>query len=1154
MASRKVSLFSLPTLLLIGVLIALALYLLFPRQLLFEDPEYLDPPDALSIAYLRVMLRADSVNDPVRLNLARSLGRTGQLERAHRTLQPLMEQDPVAENAYEYFFDLQAQRLFAAPEGPEREAIRNSIFFNARRLLSQPYETAHILAMLREISELLTQQQYLSLLEGIDQQSLQPADALALAQEMARLQEAEGDPGAAAATLRPHLESLSAEQREAFIDNLIRLELASGNPGRALALFKRRHQGQRLTETQLNEGLRIARFAGSFLDERQWLEQRADDHPGNVQYQRELLALQLAEGRLRASLETVRRMQGTPALLSRSDRRTMAQVLEWNGRPGEALPLWTGLYRETGDQEAFTRATDLAAGLLEWDTLLSLLSLGAERRQLTADEYMALSDALVRAGRYDDALTRLAQGRARHPEVTGLTDRQLQLLIGLRRFAEAITLLEGQSALTGEQRLQLANLYWRTRRPEEALALLDFESEDPQMANRIQAKRFDLATMLGDMAMLRADYDRLAGEPGRELSPEIEAHWLNLAVWFGDYERALQLSEKRYRASGDVQMLASMAEYALALGRWEELASILGRWQEADPDATASARYWSLRALVHQRNEEPYAADQAYRTAWALAPEDETVMVSWAWLKLSELNRFADSLPPLLARLGESASDQAYPVLAFGYSGIGQPQQALRWFWRGLQSREGDLGWMIATARVMEQSGAPGMATDMRQWALSLIPDGDSSASERFALYREEGMHRLAWQELSALALNGGSESDTALREAFAFFALNQGAAQLAEALTPEGGQADVAARQRLLGALYPQPPSRQEEVERYLSQLERLDTPLSDQERAATLRDAVFLHQNFNRAVQLGSRIDDLGGFSVWRSGVSGQFSHDDLRWRASLEHLRMDRSGRLARRPGQRGEATVELDRREGVSAWSVSARLLPRYRSDQIALSGEYNRQVSDRINLSAGHHFRERTPDSAEAWWLTSRDRSYLGASYSPFSRLDLNTRLERLDIQDLAGSRLADGYALDLGGTYSIFRNDPAWTVSASYRNQRQSLAGDSLPDATNEALQQPLEPGELISEEYERAGVYTRWSRGVPHALFRSTPSPRGFVGVGAGYVLSSANPDMRLDLGLGWRVLGDDELALSGSWSSEGLDGNSRTGFNMTYTLYLGR
>ena len=140
MRRNRESFFSLPALVLMGALIALALYLLFPRQAVFENPDYLETPDALSIAYLEVLLRSDSDNTPLRLSLARALGTTGQLERADQVMAPLMAQQTVPEEAFAYYLELQTQRLFAIPEGPRKEARKDQLFADAQALVRQPYD------------------------------------------------------------------------------------------------------------------------------------------------------------------------------------------------------------------------------------------------------------------------------------------------------------------------------------------------------------------------------------------------------------------------------------------------------------------------------------------------------------------------------------------------------------------------------------------------------------------------------------------------------------------------------------------------------------------------------------------------------------------------------------------------------------------------------------------------------------------------------------------------------------------------------------------------------------------------------------------------------------------------------------------------------
>lgn len=1088
MGRRRESFFSLPALILMGALIALALYLLFPRQSVFENPGYLEKPDALSIAYLEVLLRSDSDNEALRLSLARALGATSQPSRASEVLAPLLEQQPISEEALELHLELLAERLFAAPEGPDREALKDQLFISAQKLVRQPFEPTRILELITPMADWMSQPRYLSLLQSTEDRLTSPQQQLQLAREIARLQEAEARPGAAADTLRPHLETVDPANRVDYINNLIRLELASGNPEAALALFKQVWPVRNLSEDALATGIRLARLAGSATDEAAWVQQRADNNPGNVEYQRELLAFQLAAGNTADALNTVRRLQSAPGKLNRQDRQTIAQVLEWNNRPEQALPVWVALYRETGSSQAFQRAIDLARGLFQWDTLLELLSAGAEQERLQPDGYITLADALIRGGQFNQARARLEEGRIAYPRSEALQERLLALLINLRDYPATIGLLEKQPAISDADRLQLASLYWRTREPERALAVLDFEPADPQLADSVQAMRLQLATTLGRTDLLRQDYDRLLARDESDLTPALQETLLNLAVLFEDYPRALQLSQNRYQETGDPSYLASVAEYQLALEQWQELETTLDRWQDQVPDARQNPRYWSLLGLIQQRNGQVGAADDAYRTAWELAPDDESLMISWAWLKLANADRYADSLQALLARLGDNPSPLALPVLAYGHSALGQQRQALHWFREGLSSKSDDPQWLLATANLMEQTGSPGTAANLREQAAALLSEQQPTPPSR-----------------------------------------------------PE------------IAGQYNDPENRSQLADRYLRQIEQINRPMVAEQSQQLTRDTVNIHQTMNRAVQMGARWQNLGNFTVQRTGVTGQFAHDEFRWRVSASNVKADGAGRLNDTPDHGSEATLTLDRRDGNSIWSLSASHLPRYETDDLALAASYNRQWTDRIGLGAGYDFQERTTDSAEAWWLTRRNRAYLNTSYTPFSRLNLNAQVEQLTINSLENDRLADGYGLDLNATYTIFRNDPAWTVSAGYRNQQLSLE-DELPAATLEALDQPLATSGLLTDEYERIGVSTRWFHGEPHALYRTTPSPRAFLGLDAGYVLSTLTAEVGVELGLGWRILGDDELALSGRRSSEGLDGEGRTEFNLTYTIYLGR
>ena len=1155
MARRRESFFSLPALVLIAALVAVVLYLLFPRQAVFEDMSYLDNPDGLSIAYLEVLLRSDSDNTALRINLAHMLVQSGQLDRAAEVLRPLVNQERVPSLAMEKWLSLHAKRVYAEPPGPGREALRQRLFERAQQVLSQPYGFERKQQLIRPSHQWLLPEQRLALLEGLLALAPEPWQQINLARQIAHLQESQGNPGAAADTLRQHLALVQPGRRAEYIDNLIRLELAGGNPRQALELFRRYRSEPPMDIAALEQGVRLATLAGARQQRQRWLQQLARQRPDDLELQRELLALQLGEGEVSAALATLRRMQRQEDQLTLADRRRLAQVLEWNDRPEEALEAWRSLYRQTGETEALDRAMALAEGLFRWPTLLDLLSRGARRNQLGPDDFRLWADALVREGRLDDARQRLEQGMARFPTNNELTDRRLALLINTRDFEEAIRMLEQQPELSASQRIELARLYWRTRQPEKALPLLEFSPDDPVLADIVEALRLDLATLLGRTDLLHQDYRRLISRPeaeDRQLDPQLLERLLNLAVLFEDYPAAIDLAERRFQQTGEARYLAALAEYHLALEDWRALERTLERWRQYSPVATERSRYWALLALLHQRHGRIADANQAYQRAHALAPDDQALLINWAWLQLSDPQQFRSTLPYLLARLEADATPTAYPVLAFGHSALGEPWRARHWFQLGLAERPDDVSWLVATARVMEQTGSPGLATDLRQQAAERLGRDQFPITDQLAVYQAEGMTRQAWQ---LLADNGTATAEAAANRlrAVAAFSLQQDEPLVAEALVYQVVPADADLRRQLQASLAPEPESRVEQVARLNRQLDRLGAAASPDERRALLRDTLLLARSFNRAVQVGSEWQDLGSFGVARQGVAAEYSLETYRWAVDLDEVSHRGKGSLRRSPGSGLEARVVLDRPAPERNWSLALARLHREGDADLSASITAALQPWDRVGLNASLHYRERTPDSAEAWWLTSRNRVSLGASYAPFSRLSTSVRLDQMSVDTVTGENLGDGSGVDLQTTYTLFREDPAWTLSAGYRRQRLDVA-DRLPPATSQALAQPLAPETLLAEDYERIGLNTRWFHGEPHALYRTAPSPRAFFGLGAGYVLSTATPDFGLELGLGWRVVGDDELALSGRWSSEGLDGNGRTDINLTYTIHLGR
>lgn len=1150
MPAPREKFFSLPSLLIVAALIGLALYALFPRQAIFENVDYLDRPDALSIAYLDVLLRADPDNTAVRINLARMLRVTGQNTQAEVILRPLMLRDEIPSLAFGEYINLLRQRVFAAKPGPDRDVAERELYLHLLQLPRQNYPFERRMALLDSAADAITPLQSQVLLRDMLAQASDPGQRQALRVRLARIRESQGAPAAAAQLLSDNIADTPSAQQPALFANIIRLQLAGGEPEKALRTFKSNVAKPKMGADGLKQGIRLARLAGSPDDAQRWMGQLAGLEPDNVPLQREYMASQLATGDLEPALRTARRLQRHPDQLTDDDRQQIAQLLEWTNHPDEALAAWTSIYRQTGSTLAYNRAHDLARSLFDWQSLEALLKLRNERGQLDEQDYALLADTHIRDGNLIAAEATLKQGLKRYPQSSALRDRQLTLRLNSRDYEGAIALLEDRDDLSDAQRFELANLYWHTRQPEKAFDQLQFRASDAALNEQVVATRLALGTYLGRTDQLRDDYQNLmslADDPNT--SPAILEQLIQLAVRFGDYDTAYKLSQNRYAKTGDLRYLINSAEYQSALSDWAGMSETLDQWAAIATDAEESPRYWTLRALAYHQQDQLAAADAAYRRAHALLPTDTDIMIGWSWLQISNVGQFRETLKHLLAQLSENPDTDTYPVLAYGYSALGETRVARDWFLLGLDSNRDDQDWLLSTATTLEQTGSPLAARNLRH---SIDPSQIREPEQRIAYYEEQGLHRLAWRTLAQAGRTPAALS-TQNRVALSSYALDQDNTLFAEAMLAQ----IEPNRRNDLPTVYPTPESPAERAQRLRLQLDQLESPNTPAAQSALARDTVERHKELPRTLQVGTERLNLGNFAVQQSGAAGRYAFDVddhlLVLDGELRTLQANGAGRLRERPSNSVEGGVSLTGLEDNWRWEFTGEQLARAAGSELAGGLEVSWQPIDRWSLTGGISRNERTPDTAESWWLLGRDREYLGASYTPFSRLTLSAQLQHLNVHSSEGNELGNGYAGDLTGTYTVFRQDPAMTVSLSYQRQQLDLT-DPLPADVQAELDQPLAPSELLTDEYERIGMATRWFHGEPHALYRTTPSPRAFLELGAGYVLSTNTPEVGIGAGVGWRLVGDDELALSGRWTTEGLDGNGRADLNLTYTIYLGR
>jgi polysaccharide biosynthesis protein PelB len=731
--------------------VLIAFWVLFPRQPAFRDPANLSAKDALSVAYLRVLVQSDPHNVPLRLSFVQLLTEAGMTDEAVSAIAPL---HGASESALVYEIQLaelklSLQRLYQHPGGDVEQAIRARIaelIPPLLRMARNDKELNQVVALAEQFGEP-------SVLAGTFEQLITLRDESnekksrwlisAANQRMAAAQ-----PRLAARNLcNAFLLERTRDAKRQAAKSCLRAYLQAGLDREAL---KAAVEVQQVAEGDAELLLLAANIAEPLEDREHalaWLQESSRLSPDDIALVERIMRLQVAMGLLNESV--ARASQLRASMVPGSDRhRLVARIYEWNAQPDEALALWLSFARARADQEAETRAFELAHAKPDYTALLQLLETVMMRRALTAAE----ADAYVKAGlsiaqpSHVEAQLRRHAERFNNPPATVKALADVLVLKGEPQAA--LTLRQGQPDVeNGQQRMALAQLFEEAGNVQKSFDLLlrDVDSPDPSYAEEYWVLLAKVAARLGKDAYASKAYEKILSF--RPDDVETLEHLQRLAARHRDDKKSEQLARYGWDRLKRVEDLQRLMRFSWKRENWQELDQWLALADEmraAAPSVMAQAPdYWYFRAMRKMATGERDAARQSLQEILRLRGPDPEVTEAMIWLLLSE-TQFDQALldavvQPYRGQTGNPAavSPPLVEALAAAEQTLGRPVQAAAWYLRSLGTRPVDFLWSLTLADNMEWAGCSAHANHARYAVLQafVARHGAQKAAQRDVKY-----------------------------------------------------------------------------------------------------------------------------------------------------------------------------------------------------------------------------------------------------------------------------------------------------------------------------------------------------------------------------------------------------------------------------------
>ncbi|SFP28545.1 tetratricopeptide repeat protein [Pseudomonas sp. NFPP28] len=1179
----------------VAVAVGGLLWATFQREEVFQ-PDGREP-DAVSANYAELLLTAHPDDDHLRLQLVDLLIRLGDYTKARQHVDAWPKPQP----EIQAYYRLELDALIAASGNDliaQHALVERLQSFDHRKLPVAQLQSLAKLALTLQAPAFAA-----SVFEEIaGRDPAQRTEALKSAAQWYLA----GEQPAHAADIYLQLERDAQQppERREYAQLAFNSLLSAGRDEQAAQVLA--DELPRLTNPQtdvawLEQGVDIAVATRQFDLAQRVLQQWHDLEPGNRKILVKEFQVRLSINDLAGAWET-----GQELVIDYPDDTEllgqMAKLGEWRGDNEAALDYWIRLLKLKEDPKTREHAWRLASLQFDFARSIPLLADIMQQRALTDIELDALIYAHESRGTPAESEAWLRTYLRKYPAHRLAWTRLLHNLENTGQFAAKGKLYKDYAkryTLTTAELVDWASTQMKLFDEPAAWEVVksdDSSIDDPEYWRTRAALAWDLERDED----LRVSLEKLLSLNGKLTSGD-ESQLITL-YRARDPQRALKLMVDSWHRAQDPQRLVEALQLAQELHEWDQVVTLLEDARQY-PQAYEQAQVLAVRGALAVEQGDPSEAERLYLLGLSRYPDDNLFRERLTWLYVDQAD--TAKLKLLLAKWRAYARADRLLWLPFASASqlLGRDAEALAWYRMYLKLSPND--WLVqaAYADALDTSGYQDAAQRLR---LKLLrsPEADNlqPSSQRYAIWlrlmsssyspQKAQQELLKWKDGSPsmkqlwferLLARLDATNQQAQKDDWLAWARTQGLKvdryeQIQEALRSRN-KAQV---ETLLASSDLNPAQRAQALSRLGRTNEALDTSLSalggdqpDSVNEQLRRQAVEIHEATPQGALLSYQKQDFGGLSFDSPRLEIAHNLGD-NWYADveMEHGNYKGDDVISSRIGDESNAALTLVRAVENGSWKLFADTSQRKDDDRNGLGLSRLWQLGNSHQIETGLDWHRKSDDSGLMRAFGQQDRAWVGGRHGLTARDQLSWEVAQRSFSTRAGDSLGSGHALKLELNHTLEFAGPNWTVRSGVDYQKNNVKDRNLdylssdfkgpirvPDVAPPEPGDPIElqtipSGDLLQSRYGQLYVGTSWRRGIPGALVRSKPQYTWLVDMTAGWQWTDQTFNYGVNTGIGFEVLGDDELALTFGYQSapQGGDGKSGGTLGMSYGVRFGR